>query len=372
MADVIKFLGASVIGVTSNLGWNSSSSSTTVSLVEDLRAGDKFVLANSPDPYIGLPVTFIFGQKKFRGLVGSWKESDSHQGNPTYEVNIVDPREILIGTKLILNGYYGTTNNIPNLINVFGFCEQTGGFGASEVNSGGMPWLIIKQSLIDIINNGVALGFGGKLYYRDISIPYTIDLSNIPVPPFFYRISGQSASLLDVINVVCEDAGCDYYVTLEDDNSIKINTVSRKLQIAYNNGPNSGSINKYITQQNTAFESKTRGWELRNDGPTSKFLVGAQVSELRTFYNDGTSIFPYFGKDVNGNHIYAQNLKDSTSVILNSVSCETFIGDFYPCSIGEMRIGAAGETNWISYICLNRPDVAFRCGFYDPIGRAHV
>ena len=61
---------------------------------------------------------FVFG-----GILQSYTQNESNQGNPLYSVNVNDPREILSNAILIFNNYQGTTYNNKNLFNIYGFLE---------------------------------------------------------------------------------------------------------------------------------------------------------------------------------------------------------------------------------------------------------
>lgn len=60
----------------------------------------------------------------FGGILQSYSESKTANGNPTYSVSISDPKEILSNCTLILNDYGETTYNNKNLFNVYGFLEH--------------------------------------------------------------------------------------------------------------------------------------------------------------------------------------------------------------------------------------------------------
>jgi hypothetical protein len=63
------------------------------------------------------------GHFSFGGILQSYVQNKSGQGNPLYSVQVVDPREILSNTVLVLNNYQGTTYNNKNLMNIYGFLE---------------------------------------------------------------------------------------------------------------------------------------------------------------------------------------------------------------------------------------------------------
>ena len=101
-----RFLGASVRSVSCNVGWNEQTSTINVSLVEDTKNGDAFTM-----PETGTPVSFALsdgdGSFTFDGIVQSWEKKSSIAGYPVWEVVVTDPREILQGCYVILNGYNG-------------------------------------------------------------------------------------------------------------------------------------------------------------------------------------------------------------------------------------------------------------------------
>jgi len=61
---------------------------------------------------------FVFG-----GILQSITQNRGSDANPTYSVQVVDPREILSNTTVILNNYAGSTFNNKNYFNVYGFLE---------------------------------------------------------------------------------------------------------------------------------------------------------------------------------------------------------------------------------------------------------
>jgi len=63
------------------------------------------------------------GHFTFGGILQSYTQNKSSNGNPLYSVQVVDPREILQNTSMILNNYQGTTYNNKNLLNIYGFLE---------------------------------------------------------------------------------------------------------------------------------------------------------------------------------------------------------------------------------------------------------
>jgi hypothetical protein len=257
------FLGASITKFSANIGWNSSPSEVTIELVEDTKPGIKTYyngygnscVHSGPDrfnpPALGSPVYFKFGVFEFMGILQNWQERDGSDGK-LYTVKINSPHDILEGTHILLDAYSGPVYNIPNIINVFGYLESSGtylsptkpinvddeveaivgyeistGFGGARKNSVGIPWINIRDSLSNIINN-MTFGdiqksswniskrednkYGSCLALRDHT--YIFDVTSLPVLDNSLRFSEESLTLLDLITKVCEYCGADFFVEL--------------------------------------------------------------------------------------------------------------------------------------------------------------
>lgn len=59
----------------------------------------------------------------FGGILESYSESKTLNGNPLFKATVTDPKEILKSCTLILNDYGETTFNNKNLFNIYGFLE---------------------------------------------------------------------------------------------------------------------------------------------------------------------------------------------------------------------------------------------------------
>jgi len=244
------FLGCSVRSFTATVGWNEQIGQLTVNLVRDPCASsdgkdywDEDLKVQSwydADPgfvglsydIIGCPAMFRVQNFEFSGLIQSWTEQKSESGNPVYTVQLVDPRSILEGARVITGDYAGAilgngwdANTGPyNLINVFGFmeafgidCPQTyldtlttesllpnedkylfgdggpdgaifgtpsGGYGGARTNRNGMQWLRVITGL-NILLNSIPISTDpavqkyspyGRLVFRGIN---RADVSNI-------------------------------------------------------------------------------------------------------------------------------------------------------------------------------------------------
>lgn len=352
----ITFLGATVKGVNSNIGWNSESSRLTVNLVEDSSNGDSF----SPGD-IGGPVYFTLGSYTFNGLLKKYFKENSTTGSPQYTVECQSPVNLLSNSKLIIGDYVGSVNSIPNLINIYGYWENTFGFGTAQLNDVGMPWGRIKDG-VHVITQLPAIGtYGGPLKYHNVN--YSVDLMELPTLPSSFRIAGPVISILDFIDECCHYAGYDYFIEMVG-TIIYVRTVNRQVAAPL------GTIDTVVSNaMNTgSFSGGTNGLEER-DEITTAFLIGGPV---HTLYKS-TSIATFWGYDVNLNpilgndrylHFYnsegryvgsertvTMNLKADGDVasILGSTS--------YPCSTFEMRIALMGMEAWQNWISRFRPDI---------------
>lgn len=289
MPDFIRgtFLGLSVRGYNSSIGWGIGQPSTlTVQLAQDDKNGDSLTVTT--DSY-GTPVYFQHGNFKFGGLLQKLEQSNGPDGFPVWTVTCVDPREILEGAQLILGGYTGNTGSVANLYNPFGYWEDPtiGGFGASQWNEAGMPWNMVMAALADMTSTPDGTPYGGPLSFRGFT--YSLDLSQLPTPPDFYRVGGNYVGLIEAIAQLCEDGGFDFVVELAG-MTIRVRTVARL------NQPPLGTISAIVNSNfGQTVARSTSGVEVRNE-VTSSFLIGGEVCVL----NMNNSLQSFWGLDANG------------------------------------------------------------------------
>lgn len=263
MAEFIQqqFLGASVRGFNAHMGWGSSPSTLSVELVADPVLNEVF---NPVAP--GQPVLFNYNSWRFGGILQSWKKNRSESGNPTYSVEVIDPREILNGVQLIIDSYVGPVYRVPNVYNIFGYAESVLGFGGAGVNEGGMPWTLIRDGFNSLQTTNPVNLSGNPLY---------VNLANLPNLPPFHRIPGPSISVMDYVSDICEAAGHDFFFNLSfvgSTSHLTLYTISRK------NTPRIGAINSFISSLDE-FTTSDVGLEFRNE-VTNRFLIGGKVQKL--------------------------------------------------------------------------------------------
>jgi hypothetical protein len=341
----LSFCGASVTGFSSSLGWGQNKSSLDVQVIEDVKNGDFF----NPPP-LGMPCYFYFGASfHFWGILQSWQHTNSDRGGYSqYSLKVEDPRELLMGTQLILNNYHGSTFGVPNILNCYAYWEDNLGYGGANANSSGMPWFKIAQA-VQLITNLPAQGlFGGPIYYRGVR--YAVDLSLLPIPPPYYRVGGgASISLMQAIQTLCDESGCDFFVELDPGVEvpvIRVFTVSRYLQ------PPLGTI-KAITNNNwggTVCHSDN-GVELRND-PTTSFLIGGDTCDL----HQTDAIQPFWGYNLDGSPtdnmaVYIPGMGYCNGAFINIqeiADCFNNGANYYFLTEFEMRAAIGGS--WPQYV----------------------
>jgi hypothetical protein len=302
------FLGLSVAKFTTSMGWQNQGSRLTVTLYNDPCSGDKIYydhnlqeqtwsyadpgFSNSYEaplylqtgdalvqttttpfyaPTNNIPVFFKTEDFEYCGLVQGIEEGEGIGGEPTYDVHLMDPRELLEGIQLITGKYGASVGNTFNVLNVYGLMESIragtvcGGcanpsfadlgdfYGGSLANEAGMPWALIKKGvhiltarqnvyvpdttgLSNFARGGRAMFAGDVIGRRGMGyLPidsrfsfllgknytqYFIDLSQIPdeagfSSSFFLRLGGEtSISLMDAIDQACAYLGLDYFIDL--------------------------------------------------------------------------------------------------------------------------------------------------------------
>jgi hypothetical protein len=198
------FLGASIRSFTVNAGFGDSVTTLNVELVNDeFNNSDETGLGDGDDIYhsglgdgfnpppIGSPVFFKFGKKKssvlesfnvlykeiygatagepsdaaketfcFGGILQSFVENRSENGNPLFSVQVVDPREILSNVTIIMNGYCESVLQTHNLFNLYGFLE----FNQTLADLQSLQGRLSSSSVLTC-NNGVCTG--NDLYWSD-------------------------------------------------------------------------------------------------------------------------------------------------------------------------------------------------------------
>lgn len=345
-----KFLGLTCRDIKTSLGFGQSVSQLTVQLVEDRTDGD---MADIPP--LGSPVYFSFGAFSFNGLLQQIGKNNSVNGLNIYDATIVDPRSILDGAKIITYDYSSTIPlSLSNLYNVYGYWESSS-FGASQASPVGMPWDKVTSALLAMIN-GSATNYGAPLKYRGYN--YRLDLSEVPRPPIYYRIPAGSISILELIDMMCRDSGCDYFIQLIG-LTIKVKVISRFFQ------PPLGTISSLILSNTYSGSIISSEVSTESINETTSVLV---TGGSKTGFSIEDTIYSYWGTDINGVPIIgtAGTLSDLGAcefADLNAADCADIIGSTtYNCSTFEIRFALWGIEAWTAFIAKYKPSIATLIG----------
>lgn len=348
------FFGASIIDFNIKGGWGNAETILDINIAEC--TNETFA-----PPDVWTPALFQYGDFQFFGLTDTYRKDFSSGGFPVYSMQMTNGIAVLGGVELILNDYFGVTNVVPNLINVFGYLENGGGFGYSGVNNAGMSWTSIASAVSSIVN-GAGNDYGGPISHSGFK--YGIDLSSLPGIPAYYRINSDNINLLDFIGEVCEAGGYDFFIKLMPGTGglngiFKVVTISRIAQ------PTTGQIIQFIEAADCVV-AKSYGLESRK-AAYSKFVVGANLERMYFNYlqntgdadSDGSisqleyandTILPYFGEDINGDMIIGWTPKGQPSEYLFSIDIsdmKTPLNEStYITSLAELRAAKMSESSW--------------------------
>jgi hypothetical protein len=366
-------LGFYVQQASSSVSWGDNGSSMNLSLVKE--TGDFDYIYNDFPCQVGHPMRFRLGGFYFGGILSKVTKKKSTSGI-TYDAVLVDPREILQATQVIIGQYVGPIPiGITNVINAYGFWEDStngfGGFGFSGSDEIGMPWTTFFRAVLFICNQPLITPYGGPMRWgvptREFprGVYYSLDLSELPIPDPYYRIEGSAVvSLYDVINKVCQDAGYDFVVELVG-YTIKIRTISRKL------APALGTIGAIVNQPGSNATSIEHGIEMAQGHQTASMLIGGPYEGMFSKLNYAS----FWGYDENKNPILGQpgvavlapKLPGEGPISypcdmmnLYAQGVEDVIGSkYYFCSTLELQFAMAGIDSWMEFIEKYRPEVFF-------------
>lgn len=340
-----SFFGLTLRDVKASLGLGNQTSQLDINLVQDFALGDR------PNPVpIGWPAYFELGALQWWGLLQKFTQTNSTEGLPTFQATLLDPRQILDGAVLVLNDWSGGIGPVYNLLNVYGYYEFQG-FGRAQVNGGGMLWSRIITALKQMTSGAKGV-FGGPLNYRGIN--YGLDLSELPVPPPFYRVGDTSISLLALIQTICEDSACEFFVELRG-YVIHVRVVNRRWQ------PPLGTISRFIDNISLAGGSPSGefGAEAVNDITSAVVLGGHKTSIVTT--SAGLSFWGYDinGVPITGRPFQHKDIGPSEQMDLNAAGISDIVKSVsYNTNIVELRCALYSLEAWALYVNTYKPAIS--------------
>jgi hypothetical protein len=272
----IKFLGLTVLSFNTQIGFGSSESTLNVDLIQDCEAGDVV-----PNIDVGAPLYFSAGAFSFGGILANWTLSQGGSGQ-TYNVKIVDPRQLLENFIVIVDSYIGQPITALNYFNAYAAYESSvlatncSAFGSSYSNERGMPYG-------QVLN---ALNTFRPPVYAPTGYSYLVDWQSFPKNiPEWYRVTGPGISLLQILQDACDVTGHEFYVALLPGNIISVGLINLKIQPGISFRQNIASYDGYATEI-------SYGQELRNE-ITKTVLFGEQQHYLSQVYQFNH----FFGED---------------------------------------------------------------------------
>lgn len=354
-----RFLGLTVKEYDQTLDFNGQSSSLRLGLVADAAAGD------APDvPDLGSPVTFQHAGFTFGGLLQRFEEIKSPAGNPVYEATVVDPREILSGAKVVTGGWAGTAPaGVKNVLNAYGYWESFG-FGESGSTQAGMPWQKVISAVVAMANAPAGTPYGGMLEWAGAR--YGLDLRELPRAPNFYRAPAGTASLLELVSQLCEDAAADFWVELVG--------LTVTVRVDYRTEAVGGMGYVKDVAASAAFDGLVAalrdGAEMTAE-PTAAVVVGGAKTGLHITED----FWSYWGTDIAGRPVVGtpgvfEPFGACEFADINALDCADVLGQtFYHLSTWECRFALWGREGWDLFVSTHRPDLATKLGMVGHGGR---
>lgn len=268
-------------------------------------------------------------------------------------------------------GDYVFTNPIANprepLPDGVVFGTSSKGFGGAKVNHNGMQWNRIKEALDNLINRVPSqqsqFSPFGRILFRGVTqatlnstsfargyglmptfatndgvavTEYFVDLSEVPTMPSTWRLDGTSMNLMEMISLVMEASGYDYYIEMIPiiggllDNSgiakfIKIRAVNRHTQ------PTFGEITAFVAGSDGVIENSI-GRELRNE-PVSSLVIGGKkqfIYQANPVEEPRAQIKPFFGLDIHGDALRVDFIDKTTMTWPIDNEFTTTVFRFFP------------------------------------------
>lgn len=297
--NVYKFLGCSVLSINSVVGFNGTSSSLNIDLVEDTEMGNSFQTPNMPQALafslpsggIGSSIfvsdSFSFNPNgftpsnvpfNFAGICTGFQKSTRDISGKTISVNIVDPREILKGVQCLLGGFALSQNftgsnprysDVSNIIDVFGYYD----YGmTSDKNEFGMLWDDIQTVLeaVAVIVNGIRFEFlfTGEAFTN---------------APSWYRINEEIIDIVSLAEKVVSDGGSDLICIGRKVASNAIVVEFRAIRRSNTDPLTQSELSNFINARSQLVEYAKVGREYRNE-PTSAVIIGGLRNSNYTAY----------------------------------------------------------------------------------------
>lgn len=269
----IKFLGAYVLDISLNAGWNGDNTSCNLTLVEEnddpKRPGKKIDDVQFQPPEIGTCCMVKIKDDdtgyefKFAGVLQRYTYVEDVSSGRKWEVELNSPASFLDGVHLVLGSFIGTmyvddTNVLQpsakptlkynstvnynlyntakgkfenknwytpsNIINLYGYKENIGAggkFGGADLNSLGYPVGTFVKDFMECCKRKKFGGkeiFGGPLIFAGTQYDFDItDLGTALIELKDYRIKSDFLDLNSFLKNISEVSMYDYYLYIDED-----------------------------------------------------------------------------------------------------------------------------------------------------------
>lgn len=304
--EAVSFLGLPVLSFSGQSGISGAGTTLSIELLN--------CNANFSAPEVGSSATFTAGSFSFTGIIQNWTNGSGSNGFVA-NVKLTDPSQLLRNFTVIVDTYAGAIVAV-NLFNAFAAYQ-----GCST--SGGMPY----KDVVAQINGGAVTTTTGY--------SYTMDLSQLlATAPDFYKVTGPTVTVLDLVEGLCSVIGAEYYIGLKPDKTIVVNIIDL----------NSGAgqdFSSIISQINGIGSELNYGEELRNE-VTKTLLIGGP----KHYLSPVVSLVQYFGTDVNG--VPAIATGNSFNTLIKGLTLgNNVLNGYYSITENEILASLSGIQAWM-------------------------
>lgn len=275
----VKFSGAYIRSITANHGWNTNSSTISLTLIEDTDFGVTFV-----EPAVGTYIEVdLNGNWSSGGIIQRYERAVRDISGRGITVQLVDARQMMGATTVIIAPGYAAVgirmrDTGCSILDVFGAYGAT--INISGWNQSGMPYSSFALALngggiasgqTDITIEQQVIKYFGDSYRINIS-----EISNYVSPS--YRINTNLVSLANIIEDLAKKHSFDWYVesAIADDGIIDVTlkTIDRSTDNI------DVSLSQFLASNTNKVKSATSGIELRSEVSCAA-LLGAPYEQIQ-------------------------------------------------------------------------------------------
>lgn len=332
ISSPVKFQGAYVVNVNSNMGLSQDPSTLSLTVVEDELNSPQVLFT---DPTVGEYKEVEIGSNfRFCGIITKYERTIAAEGGRTIAVEMSDPREIMGSIPIILApGFRGVVAGLSStgcaLIDALGAFDDfdNTGFNLSDWNQSGMTF----GDIILALKGGtkVIAGRSPSSFDVEAQIPtvfgeqYLFDLSEIePLINTSLRINTNLISMADFIQELATSNAFDWYVDCDTRSDGVIVVTIKPINRSTDN--TDIDLDNFLATNSGLVINARRGFELRNELACS-VLVGAPVESLRQLNINGMANNPIDLSDEGGDDRYFMTEEEMRVVLGTKLGWESWV-----------------------------------------------